>query len=148
MGTIAFRRLEGNFDLHTICITQSNLKFTHTGYNGWTINSIGGTVTSGSLLRVCGITTRYDAGYEYGSCSDAQASRSVGGHTITNMFRANFGANGGTSGGPVITADSSGNIRLVGLASSNDAGSFYAVRVQYMIDAYSLSILPSGTISV
>jgi len=138
----------GNYDFFTIRVTESNLKFTHTGYNGWKINAMGGTVSEGAALRVCGVTTRYDASYEYGFCTSANFSYSAHGSTMTNLIVADFGANNGTSGGPLITPDSNGNIRLVGLASVNNIGAFASVHVKYMIDSFSLSPLAEGTISV
>jgi len=148
IGRIALRNVSGAYDLHTVRITENNLAFSHTAYNGWTISRIGGSVAIGDVIRVCGATTRYDANYEYGSCSAINQTRTVSGNTISNMFKMNFGANNGTSGGPVVTRDSDGRIRLVGAASSNDTSSFYAVLTQKMIDAYSLTMMPEGSISV
>ena len=148
IGTVALRNCGGNYDFHTIRVTESGLNFTYTCYNGWEISSGGGTVSQGSALRICGITTRYDAGYEYGYCVDAQASVSAYDTLMTNLIQADFGANNGTSGGPLITVDSDGSIRLVGSASVNSTSSFYCTRIQYMVDAYGLTVMPEGSISV
>ena len=148
IGKIALRNVSGSLDLFTVRITENNLAFTHTAYNGWTIDRIGGNVAVGDLIRVCGVTTRYDADYEYGTCSAINQTRTVSGTTISNMFKMNFGANNGTSGGPVITRDSDNGIRLVGAASSNDTSSFYAVMTKKMLESYSLTMLPAGAISV
>ena len=148
IGVVALYRLGGNYDLQTIHITESNLAFTHTAYNGVSIDSIGGTITQGAPLRICGVTTRYDADYEYGYCANAQVSLSAYGKTMTNLMQLDFGANSGTSGGPVITQDADDSIRLVGLASVNGTSTCYAVPVRYMISTYSLSALAEGSITV
>lgn len=124
------------------------MNFTYTCYSGWAVSSGGGTVSQGSALRICGITTRYDAGYEYGYCADAQASVSAYDTLMTNLIQADFGANNGTSGGPLITVASDGSIRLVGSASVNSTSSFYCTKIQYMVDAYGLTVMPEGSISV
>ena len=148
IGVVALYRLGGNYDLHTIRITENNLAFSHTAYNGCSISTIGGNITQGAPLRICGITTRYDADYEYGYCANAQVSLSAYGKTMTNLIQLDFGANNGTSGGPIITQDSDDSIRLVGLASVNGTSTCYAMPVRYMISTYSLSELPEGSITV
>lgn len=67
---------------------------------------------------------------------------------MTNLIQADFGANNGTSGGPLITVASDGSIRLVGSASVNSTSSFYCIKIQYMVDAYGLTVMPEGSISV
>lgn len=148
VGTFALQNLGGNYDIRTIRVTTANLAFTHTAYNGWTINKVGGDIEVGDPLRICGVTTRYDAAYEYGSCDAIQVEKEAYGTTLRGLFRLNFGANNGTSGGPVITQDSNGDIRLVGLASVNGTSQCWAMPVQPMIDAYNLSMMSAGTISV
>lgn len=148
VGTFALQSLGGNYDIRTIRVTTANLAFTHTAYNGWTINKVGGDIEVGDPLRICGVTSRYDAAYEYGSCDAIQVEKEAYGTTLKGLFRLNFGANNGTSGGPVITQDSNGDIRLVGLASVNGTSQCWAMPVQYMIDSFNLSMMPEGTISV
>lgn len=148
VGNFVLHNLGGNYDIRTIRVTTANLAFTHTAYNGWTINKIGGDIEVGDPLRICGVTTRYDASYEYGSCDAIQVEKEAYGTTLRGLFRLNFGANNGTSGGPVITQDSNGDIRLVGLASVNGTSQCWAMPVQYMIDMYNLSMMSEGTISV
>ena len=148
VGTVALHRLGGNYDLRTIRVTENNLSFSHTAYNGKTISSLGGTIVQGAPVRVCGITSRYDADYEYGYCSNAQVSMSAYGKTMTNLFQLDFGANNGTSGGPVMTQDADGTFRLVGLASVNGTSTCYAMPIRFMINTYNLSGLSEGTISI
>ena len=40
VGTFALQNLGGNYDIRTIRVTTANLAFTHTAYNGWTINKV------------------------------------------------------------------------------------------------------------
>lgn len=91
VGVVALQRLGGNYDLRTIRVTENNLAFTHTAYNGWTITNIGGSITQGAPLRLCGITSRYDADYEYGYCLNSQVSMTAYGKTMTNLIQLDFG---------------------------------------------------------
>ena len=47
-----------------------------------------------------------------------------------------------------VELHSDGSIRLVGSASVNSTSSFYCTRIQYMVDAYGLTVMPEGSISV
>lgn len=148
LGTIRLRRLGGNYDLFTIGITESGLSFTRTPYNGYTISRFGGTVTEGSVMRICGMTTQYGTIFDYGACADAQASVSSYNTTMTNLIQLDIGANMGTSGGPICTVDADGSVRLVGLASVPGTGTCYGVSIQRMIDAYSLTVMEDGPINI
>lgn len=148
VGVFARQKYGGNFDFRSIRVTEPNLSFSHTAYNGWNISKVGGSVSVGALLRICGVTTRYNASYEYGKCDAIQVQRKAHDRVYKGLFRLNFGANNGTSGGPVITKDSNGDIRLVGIASSNGISQCWAIPVQYMMDTYNLSMREAGLINV
>ena len=148
IGVVALQRLGGNYDLRTIRITEPNINFTHVAYNGCRVSELGGTVTQGAPLRICGVTTRYDADYEVGYCANAQTSVSAYDTTMTNMIKLDIGANNGTSGGPVMTPRDDGTYRLVGIASVNGVGVCYAAPVRYMMSTYGLSMMSEGSIAI
>ena len=143
------RKLTGNYDFTSIRCTQSGLAFSHTAYNGCEVSSIGGSLAVGDTLRLCGVTTRYDADYEIGTCTSIQTSASVSGTTISNMIKIDLVGNTGTSGGPIMVYDSDIDAyRLIGMCSAQGTNCVYGANINYVMNGYNLSILPEGSITV
>lgn len=148
IGTIRLRKLGGNLDFYSIGVTESGLDFSRTMYNGYKVDTVGGTVTEGSILRICGMTTQYGTVFDYGACADAQASVTAYSKKMTNLIQLDIGGNMGTSGGPISTIDADGKVRLVGLASVPGTGTCYGVSVQKLMDTYALTPMVEGLITV
>ena len=106
-------------------------------------------VLAGDTLRLCGVTTRYDADYEIGTCTSIQTSASVSGTTISNMIKIDLVGNTGTSGGPIMVYDSDTDAyRLIGMCSAQGNNCVYGANINYVMNSYNLSILPEGSITV
>ena len=149
LGTAALRKLTGNYDFVSVQCNQSGLAFSHTAYNGCEVSSIGGSLAVGDTLRLCGVTTRYDADYEIGTCTSTQTSASVNGTTVSNMLKIDLVGNTGTSGGPIMVYEpNTDTYRLVGMCSAQGANCVYGANINYVMNGYNLSILPEGNITV
>lgn len=149
LGNAMLRKLTGNYDFTSIRCTQSGLAFSHTAYNGCEVSSIGGSLAVGDTLRLCGVTTRYDADYEIGTCTSIQTSASISGTTISNMIKIDLVGNTGTSGGPIMVYDSDTDAyRLIGMCSAQGTNCVYGANINYVMNGYNLSILPEGSITV
>lgn len=103
----------------------------------------------GDSLRLCGVTTRYDADYEIGTCTSTQTSASVSGITISKMIKIDLVGNTGTSGGPIMVYEpDTDTYRLIGICSAQGTNCVYGTNINYVINAYNLSILPEGNIII